>query len=489
MKKTVCIFFIFIGLFLHNNTICQSLEPKIISVSVDTTDPGNQGAVKILYESNTDVDIDDFRIWYFFNNDFREQNLSINNAATEFKYTSAEADERSEGFRLRTVLFSDPSLALLSKPHFTVFLKAEEFNECNKTIILRWNNYIGWGSDITGYDVFVNKENSGYVKRTTLTDTVFVETDVPNATNYKFYVIAKNSSGAESMSNIVEYTSDLKKEINPTLFYIESILNLENSVELSFKTDNSFETGAFKILMSDSYNNGFTEVGDLNYEDKDMYTYTHSEVKSSVASFYKIQNLNICDELLGETNTVQKIVLLGTMEDNIVSLNWNACFHEFDENFNVLMSIDGSEFTPVNSDVSNNNATVNLIEQSNNGESEYFCFKVSSNLVSGWYGESNVQCFELAPEIDMPNAFSPNGDGTNDYIGPKINYVDIQDYTFIIYDRFGGKIFESKNEDEKWFGTINDKPVKEGAYIYYLYYKTARGKEYEKSGSINVVFP
>ena len=480
---------IFFAVMLNNYVAAQNTEPVIVSISVDTTDSNEPGAVKILYKSNTDADIEEFRIWYYFNGNFREQNLSIDNLGSQYIYTNAEADERSEGFQLRTVLFSDPSLTLLSSPNFTVFLEAEEFDECNKSITLRWNNYIGWGNDITGYDVYVKKENQSYVKRINTTDTIFIETDVSYNSEYKFYVVAKNSLGAESMSNIAEYTSDAKKEIDSTLFYIDGIVNLENTVKLRFKVDNSFETGGYKILMAESMGGSYNEIGQIAYTDKDSFTFTHENTSLATENFYKVQALSVCGDLLAETNVVQKIVSKGEMESNEVSLEWNSCFHEVNETSIVLMSIDGSEYIDANVNVYDQRASINLIEKSNEGESEYFCFKVSSNIPSGQFGESNVLCFALTPEIDMPNAFSPNGDGLNDYIVPKIKNVNIQDYKFIVYDRYGGIVFESKSEIEKWNGKKNEKPVKEGAYIYYLYYKTKRGKVHEKSGSINVVFP
>jgi gliding motility-associated-like protein len=55
--------------------------------------------------------------------------------------------------------------------------------------------------------------------------------------------------------------------------------------------------------------------------------------------------------------------------------------------------------------------------------------------------------------IFTPNAFTPNGDGNNDYFQifgnlAGINYIDIK-----IFDRWGEKVFESEEPTFKWDGT------------------------------------
>ncbi len=65
------------------------------------------------------------------------------------------------------------------------------------------------------------------------------------------------------------------------------------------------------------------------------------------------------------------------------------------------------------------------------------------------------------------NQFSPNGDGTNDFL--IVN--DIQEYTnnsIEIYDRYGNQIFATKGYDNTWDGTRNNTDVPKGTYFYIL---------------------
>ena len=65
------------------------------------------------------------------------------------------------------------------------------------------------------------------------------------------------------------------------------------------------------------------------------------------------------------------------------------------------------------------------------------------------------------------NQFSPNGDGTNDFL-----YVnDIQDYpnnSIEIYDRYGNQVFEARPYDNTWDGTRNNNDLPKGTYFYIL---------------------
>lgn len=54
----------------------------------------------------------------------------------------------------------------------------------------------------------------------------------------------------------------------------------------------------------------------------------------------------------------------------------------------------------------------------------------------------------------IPNAFSPNGNGTNDYFFG--SGIGIQKYDLWIFDRWGNMIFHGKELNDKWNGKAND---------------------------------
>ena len=55
----------------------------------------------------------------------------------------------------------------------------------------------------------------------------------------------------------------------------------------------------------------------------------------------------------------------------------------------------------------------------------------------------------------MPNAFSPNNDGKNDFY--KIGGLGILEMHLQIYNRFGELVFETQDKNELWDGSFNGK--------------------------------
>jgi gliding motility-associated-like protein len=78
----------------------------------------------------------------------------------------------------------------------------------------------------------------------------------------------------------------------------------------------------------------------------------------------------------------------------------------------------------------------------------------------------------IAPyDIYVPNAFTPNNDGFNDYYHVIAN--NITDYKIFIYNRWGEEIFSSNSFLESWNGKFKGKECPVGVYFYIIYYKPA----------------
>jgi gliding motility-associated-like protein len=70
---------------------------------------------------------------------------------------------------------------------------------------------------------------------------------------------------------------------------------------------------------------------------------------------------------------------------------------------------------------------------------------------------------------NIPNGFSPNGDGLNDYFNIQNLYDVFIEHKLKIFNRFGTLIFEGDNS-KKWEGTVHNsnKIVPVGTYFYLL---------------------
>ncbi len=88
-------------------------------------------------------------------------------------------------------------------------------------------------------------------------------------------------------------------------------------------------------------------------------------------------------------------------------------------------------------------------------------------------------------QVFIPDAFSPNGDGQNDVFYLKGDCIKSMD--FVVYDRWGNKVFESQNINTGWDGNYMGKPMNAGTYVYYLKGTMQDGSTVEKHGNITLV--
>lgn len=90
-------------------------------------------------------------------------------------------------------------------------------------------------------------------------------------------------------------------------------------------------------------------------------------------------------------------------------------------------------------------------------------------------------------DIEFPNVFTPNSDGTNDYF-QMLFYGGLSTFECIIVNRWGNTIREFANPAFQWDGTDEkgDK-MEEGVYFYIARTVTNAGDEIEKHGLVHLV--
>ena len=97
----------------------------------------------------------------------------------------------------------------------------------------------------------------------------------------------------------------------------------------------------------------------------------------------------------------------------------------------------------------------------------------------------NRACDE--PFIFFPNAFSPNGDGENDVLRARAKDSFVDEVYWIVYNRWGERVFEANSLNEVWDGTYNGELVSPDAYGYYLRINCTDGDTFEKRGNVTVL--
>lgn len=91
-----------------------------------------------------------------------------------------------------------------------------------------------------------------------------------------------------------------------------------------------------------------------------------------------------------------------------------------------------------------------------------------------------------APEIYLPSAFTPDGDGLNDIYKPGL--VGIREFKMLsIYNRFGQRVFTSTDAGVGWNGNFKGKKQNSGVYIAVASGFDHRGLLIERRERVNLI--
>ncbi|MEO6541918.1 MAG: gliding motility-associated C-terminal domain-containing protein [Ferruginibacter sp.] len=106
--------------------------------------------------------------------------------------------------------------------------------------------------------------------------------------------------------------------------------------------------------------------------------------------------------------------------------------------------------------------------------------------------QNNLGCFDTAVQkivvpnscyIAVPNAFTPNNDGLNDYLYP-LNAYKATDLLFRVYNRAGQMVFETRDWTRRWDGRFKGQHADAGTYVWILVYTNIdTGKKIQQKGT------
>jgi gliding motility-associated-like protein len=96
---------------------------------------------------------------------------------------------------------------------------------------------------------------------------------------------------------------------------------------------------------------------------------------------------------------------------------------------------------------------------------------------------------EQDPIFYVPNAFTPDGNQFNEIFQPVFaDNLELSEFSFKIYNRWGEILFESKDPATGWDGTYGGKMVQDGTYVYTLeFQEKGFDKVFQERGNVVVL--
>ena len=98
----------------------------------------------------------------------------------------------------------------------------------------------------------------------------------------------------------------------------------------------------------------------------------------------------------------------------------------------------------------------------------------------------NIESKDCDIILEIPNVFTPNSDGINEYFHPK-EVNGIKQATLIIYNRWGRKLFETNNIFTGWDGKYNGKVCSDGTYFWIIEFTSISNQSKTLNGSLTLI--
>lgn len=116
------------------------------------------------------------------------------------------------------------------------------------------------------------------------------------------------------------------------------------------------------------------------------------------------------------------------------------------------------------------------------GYTKYYCTDTAYMNIKAYYQS----------HLALPNVFTPNGDGLNDYFYVIAGKEVVAVNQFQIFSRWGEKVFEARNTSPNsysggWNGYYKGKLAEGGTYVYYITISLSDGTKEEVKGNITLI--
>ncbi|MCT4583072.1 MAG: gliding motility-associated C-terminal domain-containing protein [Flavobacteriales bacterium] len=338
------------------------------------------------------------------------------------------------------------------------------------------------GSTINSINNLIGQTNSSNFLYNT--DTIFVHNNINTVSTPNYYRVELfyNHNGNDSIVGSSNNAGSVFLTTTPN----------DNQITLNWSENVPWIDTAYIIYRGNSIGGNYTQIGQTNaqtYTDTNLtngqtYCYYVKSIGyySSPDIISPIENLSqeVCDAPIDKTPPCPPILSIdGDCAIGTNKLTWNNPNNDCADDvtrYNIY-------YTAVEGDSMELIATINSADDTifyhNNNGSVAGCYYITS-LDSIQYNNesdsSNVVCYDNCPIYWLPNVFSPNNDGKNEYFSPLAPYRYIESIDLKIFNRWGQIVYTSTDPAINWNGIHKDsgEPVPSGVYYYVCTVNTIR---------------
>ncbi|MFL5763765.1 MAG: gliding motility-associated C-terminal domain-containing protein [Bacteroidia bacterium] len=421
---------------------------------------------------------------------------------TSYNYSGSNADLGSEQYCI-AAFDTCGNISPQGPSKYSIYLTSSP-DICSRSVNLSWTAYPAIGSGLAGYRIY--RSTIGFSGPYTLIGTVgptvltYNSAGLAASTTYYFKVEAFDASGSRTASsNRISFYSAVP--VPPLFSYLRKVSVLDpDRVDVTCHIDVAASTLQYKIMRSyDTISANYIQVGTVPSSASSPVFFSDLTAKTDKFSYYyKVINVDSCGYDGLETNIGRTILLtaISNSTDLVNNLTWND-YEDWLGNvtsYNIYRGVDGvMDPTPIanvpftGTGINTYTDDISMILQ---GQGVFNYYVEAIEGMGNPYGFSDHSLSNIAeayqdPMVFIPNAFKPSG--LNNVFIPVTTYVDLKEYEFDIFNRWGEKIFTSTDVDKGWDGTYKGNKAQFGVYVYVLRFKTSKGEYLEFKGTVTLL--
>lgn len=381
---------------------------------------------------------------------------------------------------------------------------------CVGTLVLEWNQYINW-SDIQEYQVVYSVDSASPESISIVPNSIFPSGSADDArAQYDFPLDGITGSQICITVNAVHENGTPVSISNQLCLYLDQVsstaynfltgltVNEDDEIVLDWVIDTTADISSYSIKRDDELPT--VEIDTITAPSPLTFNNTYTDNSAAVQSFsyyYTVGSVDQCN--LERESTLGRSIFLDEINNGssaVNALRWNPFEMENTTIINYKLFRKGS-----------NNTEVPLADFSPTDELSYddeiatqpsddgqYCYVVEAtyqlnlpglNIFETKESRSNLLCIEQDPVIYIPNAFVPSGE--NNSFKPVLLFRELNSYEFMIFDRYGKRIFQTERQIAGWDGTYNGEAQPMGGYVYYLRIETLSGQVEERRGVVALI--
>ncbi len=472
-------------------------KPTVSLLDTVSIDTATQSIVSISWLPSPSGDVEGY-ILYHFNGASWDSIGSVYGINTNsFQITDPSVQS---GPQLYSITAYDSCLnrSNIGSAHSTLFLKAK-LDVCKYAIDLQWNPYINMVGGISQYNIYASENGGPFTLLASVpsNNITYSHNTLNNHSYYCYYVQAVgNVAGRTSTSTRACATADLLTL--PTYGYVRKATVIDDRrVLVTAYVDTTDQPDVSKYKLQRAFDKGgpFTTVGVQSYTGNPDLTFADFTARTDQYSYYyRLVTVDSCGNEVLKSNMARTILLSGQARYNLTN---ELKFNDYSEwlggvnNYALFRKVDDVWQTAPAAILPFGQQTYMDDVSSIYQTSGKFCYRVEAYEGAGnMYGytdtsSSNEFCLIQEPHLFVPTAFTPGGKNT--IFKPEYIFIDAKNYFFVVFNRWGQKVYESRVPGEGWNGEFDGKIAPEGTYVYTVRIFGTNGQEIEKSGSVTLL--